>query len=39
VDVNLPLRMMTNLVVMFIGLLWVRSVAQKNDLKEVEPWQ
>jgi hypothetical protein len=39
VDVNIPLRMMVNLGAMFLALIWVRSVAEKSNMTEVNSWQ
>jgi len=38
VDMGIPIRMMTNVLVMFIGLFWVKHQAQKHHLEEVGPW-
>jgi membrane protease YdiL (CAAX protease family) len=37
-DSGLPVRMVVNLVVMFIGLLWVKRQAEANKMREVQPW-
>jgi membrane protease YdiL (CAAX protease family) len=37
-DAGLPLRMGSYLIVMFLGLLWVRRVARKYDMPEAQPW-
>jgi membrane protease YdiL (CAAX protease family) len=37
-DTMIPLRMGVYLVVMFLGLLWVRQIARKHHMPEVEPW-
>jgi membrane protease YdiL (CAAX protease family) len=38
-DTNLPLRMMVYLVVMFFSLIWVKRVAERNQIEEVKPWE
>jgi membrane protease YdiL (CAAX protease family) len=37
-DTHIPVRAMTYLGVMFLGLLWVRRLAGKNEMEEVEAW-
>jgi membrane protease YdiL (CAAX protease family) len=37
-DAGVPLRMTTYLVVMLLGLFWVRYIARKSEMPEVKPW-
>jgi CAAX protease family protein len=39
IDAGVPIRMSAYMVVMLLGLIWVRHVAREHQMPEVRPWE